>query len=94
MNRLKNKFENLEKLVKDKLKTDTLMNSEELQKRYSDIEGQMRQYLNMLRQEHKNKIITLKEMEDHYKQKIAEQNRNQCYQDQLQAIERRGRLER
>jgi|LakMenEpi03Aug12_release.lakeMendotaPanAssembly.Ray.scaffolds.fasta_scaffold314224_1 hypothetical protein len=49
MNRLKNKFENLEKLVKDKLKTDTLMNSEELQKRYSDIEGQMRQYLNMLR---------------------------------------------
>lgn len=57
------------------------MNSEELQKRYSDIEGQMRQYLNMLRQEHKNKLITLKEMEDHYKQKIAEQNRNQNYQD-------------
>lgn len=59
------------------------MNSEELQKRYSDIEGQMRQYLNMLRQEHKNKLITLKEMEDHYKQKIAEQNRNQNYQDEL-----------
>lgn len=83
MNRLKNKFENLQKLVKTKLKTDTLMNSEELQKRYSDIEGQMRQYLNMLRQEHKNKMITLKEMEDHYKQKISEQNRNQNYQDQL-----------
>lgn len=83
MSRLKNKFQNLEKLVKTKLKTDTLMNSEELQKRYSDIEGQMRQYLNMLRQEHKNKLITLKEMEDHYKQKIAQQNRNQNYQDEL-----------
>ncbi len=50
MNRLKNKFDNLEKLVQNKLKSDTIMNSQELQKRYGDIEGQMRQYLNMLRE--------------------------------------------
>jgi gas vesicle protein len=83
MGRLKDKFSNLEKLIHGKLKSDTLMNSEELQKRYSDIEGQMRQYLNKLREEHKNKLIVLKEMEDHYKEKIAQQNKNNHYQDEL-----------
>lgn len=48
--------------MQSKLKSDTMMNSEELQKRYSDIEGQMRQYLNMLRDEHKNKLVVLREM--------------------------------
>lgn len=54
----------------------------------------MRQYLNALREEHKNKLIALKEMEDYYKERIAQQNKNQHYQEELQAIERRGRLER
>lgn len=33
-------------------------------------------------------------MEDHYKERIAQQNQNHHYQEELQAIERRGRLER
>lgn len=40
----------------------------------------MRQYLNMLREEHKNKLVVLREMEDEYKEKIATQNRNANYQ--------------
>jgi ABC-type phosphate transport system auxiliary subunit len=50
VDRLKDKFQQLEKLMQNKLKSDTVMNSEELQKRYGDIEGQMRQYLNAMRE--------------------------------------------
>jgi hypothetical protein len=93
MARLKGKFENLERLVSGKLKSDTVLNSEELEQRYSDIEGQMRQHLNLLREEHRNKLTIITEMEAAYKDKITAQNRNLHFQDEMEAIEKRGKLE-
>jgi hypothetical protein len=53
--------------VKIKIKDGKMANSQDINKRYSDIEGQMRQYMNQIREEHRKKLVTLKEMEDHYK---------------------------
>lgn len=54
----------------------------------------MNQYLNTLKEEHNNKLTVLKEMEDRYREKITQQNRNIHYQDELEAIEKRGVLEK
>jgi hypothetical protein len=49
MNRLKGKYEKLEGLVKNKLKEGIVTNSNDINKRYTEIEGQMREYLNQVR---------------------------------------------
>lgn len=82
--------------MKNKLKEGIVTNSNDINKRYTEIEGQMREYLNQVREEHRKKLLALREMEDEYKHKINNQNqdRSNQYEREIEAIEKRGRLER
>lgn len=60
------------------------------------MEGQLRQYLNQVQEEHKKKWQMINKLENNYKEQINnyENDRGRNYERELKAIERRGRVER
>ena len=52
------------------------------------MEGQLRQYLRQVQEEHQKKWQTIKELEDNYKDKINthQRDREQHYEQELRAI--------
>ena len=60
MQRLEGKFSHLSSLIDQKLKEGTITNMADIDKRYQDVEGQMREYINQLKQQHTKKMVALK----------------------------------
>lgn len=52
--------------------------------------------MNQVQEEHAKKWETIRQLEDHFKDKLAshQANRDMHYEDEVRAIERRGRVER
>ena len=96
MSRLKNKYKQLQNLVGQTLKENQVDFIEDIHKKHSDVEGQLRQYLNQVQDEHKKKWQTIKQLEDNYKDRLSnnERDRHVHYEQQLKDIQRRGRVER
>ena len=69
---------------------------EDINKKYEDVEGQLRQYLRQVQEEHRKKWQQIKELENNYKNMTNghQQDREQHYEQELRAIERRGRVEK
>ena len=68
----------------------------DINKKYDDVEGQLRQYMRQVQEEHRKKWQQIKELENNYKDMVGghQRDREQHYEEEIKAIERRGRVER
>lgn len=64
---MQSKYEKLHKVVQNSLKENEVNYVEDINKKYSEAEGQMRQYLRQVKEEHGKKLTMIRNLENEYK---------------------------
>ncbi len=76
MNRIHGKYSKLENLVKQTLKENQVNYIQDINKKYTDVEGQLRQYLIQVQEEHQKKLVMIRDLQNHFNNQVENHNKD------------------
>lgn len=92
LDQLRDKYRQLEAMLRKFIDSGHVSDEQAIESKYQIVEGQVRQYLNLIKQEHANKMSALKDIESKFNAQLQKQGHSR--EGKLGAIEKRARLQR